>query len=120
MDIYEIARKEFEKYYDSKMAVSINKPVKDGPFTKNDWVEEHKDVPCRISQKQLNPTTDSVSAGLSYVTILYCSNDIDIAAGSRIEITNPDGETRKYKRSSEGFDSYRTHQEIVIQREATA
>lgn len=120
MSIYDFAKAEFEKYYDSKLTVSEYKDVKVGSITKGTWVTVVEDVACRISQKQLNPASEGEAAKVTYVTKLYCDPAIEIKAGSKIFVTDPHGVTREYKRSSEGFSSYRTHQEIVIVRDVTA
>lgn len=118
--MFDFARRHFEKRYDSTMTVKIWEDVEDGPFTKGDWVNVVENEPCRISKKQLNPTSSEDVAGMSYILALYCAPEIEVKAGSRILITNRYGEVREYKRSSEGFDSYATHQEIIIMREEKA
>ena len=120
--IYEWAKKEFEKQYDSKMTVWENKQVKVGAITKPKWVEVENlsNIACRISQKQINPIGEGERAGAMYNTTLHCNPALVIPAGSRIVITDAHGVVRNYKKSSEGFSSYRTHQEIVIVREVIA
>ena len=123
MDIYDFAKKEFAKQYDSKMTVKENKPIKEGAITKTKWVDVDglTDIPCRIAQKRVvNPATEGEQSVVSYITTLYCDPSLNIKVGSRIAITDVHGITRDYKRSSEGFSSYRTHQEIVIVREVIA
>lgn len=118
MSIYEFAKKEFEKQYDSKMTVSVNEPVKVGAVTKPKWVEKISNQPCRIAQKRVvNPVMDNPNPQVSYVTTLYCDPFTKIPPGSRIKVTDSHGVIRDYNRSSEGFSSYRTHQEIVMNRE---
>ncbi|WP_213334275.1 hypothetical protein [Enterococcus casseliflavus] len=120
MNIFEFAKREFEKQYDCKMTVSVNKPDKVGSLTKPKWTAVISDQSCRISKKQVSPVSDGNVAEVIYNTMLYCDPEISIPAGSRISITDPHGKTRDYKRSSEGFSSYHTHQEIVIVREVQA
>lgn len=122
MSIYEFAIKEFERHYDSLMTVWNNEPVKVGPITTNEWVEAEGLVsqPCRIVQKKVVAATDGVFAEASTIIILNCNPALKIDAGSRIDITDVHGVTKRYKRSSEGFASYRTHQEIVIVRDVKA
>lgn len=121
MDIYAYAKAEFEKQYDSKMTVSVNKPKKDGPITKPHWEDVVKDQPCRIAQKRVvNPASTGEAAKVVYITTLYCDPLLEIPSGSRITITDAHGTSRLYKRSSEGFSSYQTHQEIELSRELTS
>lgn len=117
MDIYEYAKQEFEKQYDSLLTVSVNEPVKVGAVTKPQWVPKITNQPCRIAQKRVvNPSTEGNAPQVSYVTTLYCDPTAEIPPGSRIKVTDIHGITRDYKRSSEGFSSYRTHQKIVMER----
>ena len=120
MNIYEHAKAEFEKQYDSKVTIQMNEPVKVGSITKQKWVNKVLDQPCRISQKQLTVASGGDIAGLSYVTTLHCDPNVEIPAGCRLKVTDIHGNVRDYKRSSEGFSSYRTHQEVVVLREEKA
>lgn len=121
MDMYEFAKKEFEKQYDSKMTVQVNELHKDGPITKDEWVDKIVDQPCRIAQKRVvNPASNAEVAQVVYITTLYCDCNVEVPPGSRLYITDCHEVTRRYKRSSEGFSSYRTHQEIEVSRELKA
>lgn len=120
MAIVDRARQAFEKYYDSRMAVKVNQTVADGPFTQQKWVEVVSEEPCRISQKQLSPASDSPEPKINYLTALYCRPDVEVPAGSRITVTDGHGNVKEYKRASEAFNSYATHQEIIIVRTDTA
>jgi len=120
MEIYQFAKREFEKHYDSKLTVSEYKDVKEGSITKGKWIPVLEDVPCRVSQKQLNPASEGEVARVTYITKLFCDPGIEIKAGSKLLITDVHSVTREYKRSSEGFASYLTHQEVVIVRGVTA
>lgn len=118
--MYSFARRQFEKLYNCKMTIQENKPVKEGNITKPKWVDVLVDEPCRISQKSLSEASEGTVASISYATALYCRPEIEIKSGDRIVITDVHGNVRKYKRSSEGFNSYLTHQEIVIVREESS
>ncbi|MGL9971562.1 hypothetical protein [Enterococcus sp. DIV1420a] len=123
MDIYEYARKEFEKQYDSIMTVSENQPIKVGAVTKSHWVivKGLQDVPCRIAQKNtISPAGEGEFAQASYTTSLYCNPSLNIRAGARITVIDSHGVSRHYKRASEGFSSYKTHQEVFLSREVKA
>lgn len=118
--MFELATKEFEKFYDSKMTVEVNKTVKEGNITKQKWVEVYSDEPCRISKKSLSPTSNGNTPEINYQLVLYCSPDFNIPAGSRIKVTDRHGTARDYKQSSEPFSSYVTHQEILLVRDDVA
>lgn len=120
MDIYEFAKKEFAKHYNAKMIILVNESVKVGSVTKAKWVAKVTDQPCRMSKKQLNPTSTGEVASVADNTMLFCDPAVDIPAGCRISVTDVHGVTRDYKRSSEGFASHVTHQSVVVVREVKA
>lgn len=122
MDIFSFAKREFEKQYDSTMTVMENKPIKEGAITKNKWgvVDGLENIPCRVSKKQLATVGSGEFANATHLTTLHCDPLLDIKAGSRITITDCHKVSRDYKRSSEGFNSYKTHQEIVLLRDVIA
>ena len=51
---------------------------------------------------------------------LLIRNGIDIPAGAVIYITDQNGNTTKYKRSSKGYSGYYSHQEIAMVRDEKA
>lgn len=87
--------------------------------TKHELVELVKDEPCRLSQSAVSHNdADLVSLGdgvpIRYQrTVLFIRPDLDIKAGSVIEVTQH-GRTEKYKRSSPPA-VYSNHQEIVLE-----
>lgn len=72
------------------------------------------DEPCRVSYRQ-EPSTDIVTgaAQLTQIIMLFIRPDIDIKAGSVIEVTQ-NGRTLKYKRSSKPA-IYSNHQEVILE-----
>lgn len=110
----------FERHYDSRMTVEVNKTHKDGNVTKQMWTKVLTDVPCRISKKSHQKTASGDQPLVGYQLYLYCNPNLEVPAGSRISVTDTHGTTRSYKRSSEGFSSYNSHQEILLVREVVA
>lgn len=84
------------------------------------WQTSHELVPivtnepCRVSYRQ-EPSTDIVTgaAQLTQIIMLFIRPDIDIKAGSVIEVTQ-NGRTLKYKRSSKPA-IYSNHQEVILE-----
>lgn len=76
------------------------------------------DMPCRISQKEINSPIKSQSESqnnISYEIKLFCSPEHEIKAGDRLEI-NKDGKIIKIFEVGEPFPPYQTHQEILLHR----
>lgn len=120
--MFGLARREFEKHYDCKMTVTGSKKEKIGNITENiPNALLIEDAPCRISKKTLSTVSRDEGKGTAdYAISLYCAPELAIPVGSRVTITDPHGNIRKYRRTSESFNSYRTHQELLIIREVTA
>lgn len=72
------------------------------------------DEPCRVSYRQ-EPSTNIATgaASLTQIIMLFIRPDIEIKAGSVIEVTQ-EGRTLKYKRSSKPA-VYSNHQEVVLE-----
>ena len=82
--------------------------------TSHQLVPVVKNEPCRISYRQ-EPSTNITTgvANLTQIIMLFIRPDIEIKAGSVIEVTQ-DGRTLKYKRSSKPA-IYSNHQEVVLE-----
>lgn len=110
----------FERFYDSRLSVQVNQTVKEGNVTKQKWVTVLTDIPCRISKKSHQRVSGDTKPLVGYQLYLYCSPEHEIPAGSRLSVKDTHGTVREYKRSSEGFTSYNSHQEILLSREDIA
>jgi hypothetical protein len=99
-----------------KATISEYKEVTDPDTfqTKHTVVPVVTDEPCRVSYKQ-EPSTNIATgaAQLTQVIMLFIRPDIEIKAGSVIEVTQH-GRTLKYKRSSKPA-VYSNHQEVVLE-----
>lgn len=118
--MYDYAKREFEKHYDSLLTIYELRPIPNNPFEKDEWVEVATDIACRIKQKQLNATSKDDIASFDYTNVLYCSPEFEIKAGSKLVVTDIHNHIKTYKRTSDPFNSYRTHQEIIVVRSEKA
>ena len=86
--------------------------------TTHELVEVVTDEPCRLSQNYVSHTPDDlvVNRGgvpsIEQLIVLFIRPDLDIKAGSVIEVTQR-GRTARYQRSSEP-SIYTNHQEVVL------
>jgi hypothetical protein len=82
--------------------------------TSHELVPTVIDEPCRVSYRQ-EPRTNLVEgvAQLTQIIMLFIRSDIEVKAGSVIEVTQY-GRTVKYKRSSQPA-IYSNHQEVVLE-----
>lgn len=74
----------------------------------------YKDVPCKLSFKSINSVDNSSGVGKVTQTIkLFIAPEIEIKAGSKIEVTQ-NNKTNYYSRSGEPA-IYSNHQELQLE-----
>lgn len=87
--------------------------------TKQELVPIVTDEPCRLSQRQLSRNQgdlvniNDAAPFIDRIIVLFIRPDLEIKAGSVIEITQH-GRTDKYKRASKPA-IYTNHQEVVLE-----
>ena len=107
-------RKAIESMYEDTCDVIEHQKVKD-PVTKKTGFSDVPVLlaqPCRISYKTIPATGDGNTASVTQEIKLFISPDVEIKAGSKIEVTHK-GKTTPYSRSSKSAE-YETHQEITL------
>ena len=103
-----------EKLYTGKCDVTEYKSVRDevSKITKNKEVVVLKDVPCRLSFKNISSADLNYGNGLSHEIKLFISPDVEIKEGSKITVTQ-NGVTTEYCKSGEPA-FYSNHKEIIL------
>ncbi len=110
-----VARKYFEKMYDSECDIYENKEVtKKNKSTNYEEVKVYEKQACRLSYSSKNAANPTDNQSNLFMTIkLFISPDIKIKPGSKIIVTNDKG-IGHFK--SSGIPAvYDTHQEIVLE-----
>lgn len=112
-----VARTGIEMLYTDTCTVSEYRDVEDIEtcITSKQLVIVEENVPCRLSFKTIKVTGDDVAPSISTSTKLILAPEININAGSKIEVTR-NGVTTSYKRSGEPA-RYTNHQEIMLELE---
>ena len=115
----ELARKAIESQYKGLCTIyeyiEIEDPDTGETIVSLEPVPVYKNIPCKLSKKTISAADGGEVANIiKYEPVLFINPDIEVKAGSNIEITQH-GVTREFKRSGEPF-VYNTHQEIVLQR----
>lgn len=104
-----------EQLYTDKCTIYNRENVRDENthITKQEWVVYKEDIPCRLSSKSISTVDSSSDYPIVRQEIkLFLSPDVEIKAGSKIEVTHL-GETKIYKKSSTAL-IYENHQELNI------
>lgn len=114
VSISQAVRSAIEKFYTGTCDIIERQKVPDGNLTKFEEVTVQKNVPCRLSYRTYNNTnTDEGANEVSQVARLFLSPEIEIKAGSKIEVTQA-GRTVAYKKSGQPA-VYESHQEIGLE-----
>lgn len=93
------ARKWIDKLNTGRMTIFNYEPVKeDSGFTDFEFKPVLTDIPCRLSYQDKQTATNNEPAEALKNVRVITSLDVDIPAGSVLEITF-DGETHKYKQA---------------------
>lgn len=122
MQAFGFAKRALEKMYDSTFTVwEFASQEGDSKIVENNMNRptiKYENKPCRISKRD----TGSVDSNgqIIYNTILFCDHIYVIEAGSRVRVTDRNGNVEKYVRSGDPFDSYVNHQEIILNKDSWA
>ena len=110
-----MVRKAIEGLYTGRCTVSEYKPVRDeiSKITKNKEVAVLKDVPCRLSFKNISSADLNYGNAVTQEVKLFVSPEVDIKDGSKITVTQ-NGVAVDYTRSGEPA-VYSSHKEIVLE-----
>lgn len=110
-----MVRKAVESLYTGRCTVSEYKPVMDNvsKITKNKEVVVLKDIPCRVSFKNVTAADLSYGNTVTQVIKLFVSPDVSIRDGSKIRVTQ-NGVTADYSKSGKPA-VYPSHKEIILE-----
>lgn len=75
---------------------------------------------AKVVLKSQSAGTQTFYDSDKYDAKLLMRNGVEIPAGATIYVTDQNGNTTKYKRSSKGYSGYYSHQEIAMVRDEKA
>ncbi len=96
---------------------TTKKVVNEHHITTSESVTVVKDEPAKVILKGLKASEQSFFGADEYDATLLIRTGIDVPAGATITVTDVNGQTTKYKRSSKGYSGYVSHQEIAMSRD---
>ena len=96
---------------------TTKKVVNEHHITTSEPVTVVKDEPAKVILKGLKASEQSFFGTDEYDASLLIRTGIDVPAGATIIVTDVNGKTTKYKRSSKGYSGYISHQEIAMTRD---
>ncbi len=99
---------------------TTKKVVNEHHITISEPVTVVTDEPAKVILKGLKAGEQSFFSTDEYDATLLIRTGIEVPAGSTIIVTDVNGQTTKYKRSSKGYSGYVSHQEIAMTRDEKA
>ena len=99
---------------------ATKKVVNEHHITTSEPVTVVKEEPAKVILKGLKAGEQSFFGTDEYDAMLLIRTGIDVPAGATITVTDINGKSTKYKRSSKGYSGYVSHQEIAMTRDEKA
>lgn len=96
---------------------ATKKVVNEHHITISEPVTIVTDEPAKVILKGLKASEQSFYGTDEYDATLLIRTGIDVPAGATIIVTDINGKSTKYKRSSKGYSGYVSHQEIAMTRD---
>ncbi len=109
-----------KKLWTDKVTIKTTQAIKKGAITSNQVVTLVKDTPGKLILKSKKTSGEGFFGVDDYDAELLIDVGIDVPAGSTVEVTDVNGRTTNYKRSSKGYSGYQSHQEIALVRDEKA
>lgn len=106
--------------YRDRVTITGGKPVERNGATEVQDVVIVSNHPAKLSLGGQRASEDGQHGTDAYDAKLFIDNGIDVPAGATIDVTDVNGRTTRYKRSSAGYTAYASHQEITMVRDEKA
>ena len=120
MNQFEGLKRVVSLLWTDKAKITGTKKVTKNHITNSVEVTIVEDEPCKVILKGQSASTQTIFGTDEADAKLLIRNGIDIPAGAAIYITDQNGNTVKYKRSSKGYSGYYSHQELAMVRDEKA
>lgn len=120
MSKFEGLKKAVSLLWTDKAKIIGTKKVTKNHITNSVEITIVENEPCKVILKGQSAGTQTIFGTDEANAKLLIRNGIDIPAGAVIYITDQNGNTVKYKRSSKGYSGYYSHQELAMVRDEKA
>ena len=120
MNQFEGLKKVVSLLWTDKAKITGTKKVTKNHITNSVETTIVENEPCKVVLKGQSASTQTIFGTDEADAKLLIRNGINIPAGAVIYITDQNGNTTKYKRSSKGYSGYYSHQEIAMVRDEKA
>ena len=120
MSEFEGLKKVVSLLWTDKAKITGTKKVTKNHITNSVEITIVENELCKVILKGQSAGTQTIFGTDEANAKLLIRNGIDIPAGAVIYITDQNGNTVKYKRSSKGYSGYYSHQELAMVRDEKA
>lgn len=115
-DPFKAAAKTLARLYRDRVTIYGGKPVERNGATEIQDVVIVSDYPCKMSLGKQQASEEGPFGTDSYDAKLFLDNGVKIPAGAILDVTDVNGNTIRYKRSSASYTAYASHQEVTMVR----
>lgn len=120
IDPFKAASVALAKLYRDRVTIYGAKPVIRNGATEVRDVLIVSNLPCKVSLNYQQPSADGQFGTDAYDVKLFLENGVSVPAGAILDVTDVNGNTTRYKRSSAGYTAYASHQEVTMVRDEKA
>lgn len=106
--------------YRDRVTIYGAKPVLRNGATELQDVVIASNYPCKLSLNNQQPSADGQFGTDAYDAKLFLDNGVSVPAGAILDVTDVNGNTTRYKRSSASYTAYASHQELTMVRDEKA
>ena len=106
--------------YRDRVTIYGAKPVLRNGATEVKDVVIISNYPCKVSLKNQQLSADGQFGTDAYDAKLFLNNGVSVPAGAILDVTDVNGNTMRYKRSSASYTAYASHQELTMVRDEKA
>lgn len=106
--------------YRDRVTIYGAKPVLRNGATELQDVVIASNYPCKLSLNNQQPSADGQFGTDAYDAKLFLDNGVSVPAGAILDVTDVNGHTTRYKRSSASYTAYASHQELTMVRDEKA
>lgn len=108
------------KLYRDRAIVWTVEQVRSDRGLRNQEVLLFEDIPCKLSLNRQVEAGEGVYARERYDAKIFLSSDYQIPTGAVVEVLTATGRSYRFKRASDSYGGYLSHQEVTLVREEKA
>jgi len=120
VDPFKAASSTLSRLYRDRVTIYGAKPIIRNGATEIKDALIVSNLACKLSLNNQQSSDDGQFGTDAYDVKLFLENGVSVPAGAILDVTDVNGNTTRYKRSSAGYTAYASHQEVTMIRDEKA